>query len=38
LSQKCLDVNANDTADGANLIQWECLAGATNQQYQLVAQ
>lgn len=37
-SEKCLDVINSDSADGANLIQWECIAGALNQQFELIRQ
>lgn len=32
-SEKCLDVINGDTADGANVIQWSCIANQQNQQF-----
>jgi len=29
----CLDVNGNDTADGAVVDQWQCVPGASNEQW-----
>jgi len=29
----CLDVNSNDTADGAVVDQWQCVPGASNEQW-----
>lgn len=37
-SEKCLDISAAATTDGANLNQWECIASATNQMFSLQAQ
>lgn len=34
-SGKCLDVLNNSANDGANLLQYECLSGAANQQFEL---
>lgn len=37
-SEKCLDVHAAATSDGTNLVQWECIANATNQMFSLQRQ
>jgi hypothetical protein len=36
-SGKCLDVASASTADGANIIQYTCQSGATNQQWRMQA-
>lgn len=37
-SELCLDVSSNSAADGQNIVQWTCLAGAENQQFWLTSQ
>ena len=37
-SDKCLDIDGNSSDDGRNLMQWECIAGSLNQQFELVRQ
>ncbi len=37
-SEKCLDIAAAATGDGANLYQWQCTANSTNQMFSLQAQ
>jgi len=36
-SNKCVDVSGGNTANNANIVQWDCIAGAQNQQWQFVA-
>ncbi|WP_341676133.1 RICIN domain-containing protein [Niveibacterium sp. SC-1] len=36
-SNKCVDVSCGNTANNANIVQWDCIAGAQNQQWQFVA-
>jgi arabinan endo-1,5-alpha-L-arabinosidase len=37
-SEKCIDIEAGSSADSANILQWQCVAGATNQMFQLEKQ
>lgn len=37
-SELCLDVSGNSSADGADLVQWTCTAGAENQMFNLNSQ
>lgn len=37
-SERCLDVEGISTADGANIFQWTCIAGNSNQQFELIRQ
>jgi hypothetical protein len=36
-SNKCLDVLNNSLADGGNIAQWDCIAGAQNQSFQVIS-
>lgn len=38
MSDLCLDIRARSTDNGARLIQWECTANSTNQQFRLFKQ
>jgi hypothetical protein len=35
-SSKCLDVNGAGQQDGANVDQWTCVGGATNEQWRII--
>lgn len=37
-SELCMDVEGISSADGANIFQWTCIAGNTNQQFELTRQ
>ena len=37
-SELCADVDGISTADGANIMQWTCIAGNSNQQFELIRQ
>ena len=37
-SELCLDVSGNSAADGADIVQWTCTAGAENQMFELISQ
>ena len=37
-SEKCIDTEAASSADSANILQWQCISGATNQMFQLEKQ